>query len=107
MSRLAATGAERVVFESGATDPRASPAGGIAPAVLLVDRLTDAVKEVDDERVVGSRDRDGLWQVVRIELDRELILSLPAGSLDLGGVVEAVRSAGYTWRVVEVSPSGP
>jgi hypothetical protein len=104
---LVDSGADRVVFEADSSVPLAVPAGGIAPAVLFVDKVTDAVKDVDGGRVVGSRDRDGLWQVGRIELDRELVISLPSGSLDLGGVVEGVRSAGYTWRVVEVSPSAP
>lgn len=75
------------------------------PAVLLVEPVTDALKQVSAGRVKGSLDRESARSVVGYALTGEvlaLIGSLPARPRD---VLRAVVSLGYSWEASPVNPS--
>ena len=76
-------------------------------AVLVVDEVTEAVKRVEGESVLGSVDRDELWAVKGIILDREVALALPDDLGSPADLIEAVTNAGYHWTTVRATSSSP
>ncbi len=79
--------------------------GDGGPARLVVDEVTDAVKEIVDGRVVGSFDRDQLWSVRGFVLSHDLVSTLSGDEFTPEGLIEAVTAAGYTWTIARVNPS--
>jgi hypothetical protein len=75
------------------------------PARLVVDEVTDAVKEIVGERVVGSFDRDQLWSVRGFVLSHDVVSALSGDEFTPEGLIEAVTAAGYTWTIARVNPS--
>lgn len=74
---------------------------------LLVAMVTEAVKQVEGNRVTASLDRDEMWAVEGFLLDAALIAALPD---DLGsptGLLDAVAEAGVRWTVIFVGGSTP
>lgn len=76
-------------------------------AVLLVDEVTEAVKRVEGEAIQGTVDRDELWTVKGMILDREVVLALPDDLGSPADLIEAVTDAGYHWTTVRVTSSSP
>ena len=107
MRDLVEGGADRIVFDTDGEAIEAEDSSAVGPAVLLVDEVTDAVKQVEGDRIIGSLDRKNLWAIRRFELDREVVLDLDTGTVGPEELVEVVKAAGYRWRVVPVSPSDP
>ena len=75
------------------------------PARLVVDEVTDAVKEIVDGRVVGSLERDQLWSVRGFVLSHDVVSALSGDEFTPEGLIEAVTAAGYTWTIARVNPS--
>lgn len=71
------------------------------PATLVVAPVTDAVKRLRGD-AVESLDRDGMWMVVAIVLDQEVLDSLGQGEMTAEELWLSVSAAGYTW---EISPT--
>lgn len=76
-------------------------------AVLVVDEVTEAVKRVEGEGVLGTVDRDELWTVKGIILDREVVLGLPDDLATPADLIGAVKNAGYHWTTVRAISSSP
>lgn len=72
-----------------------------ATATLYVRRATDALKIVDSGSVVGSVDRETIWEVVGYRISRAVgaaLLSKESFSADL---LEEVPALGFDWVVTE------
>ncbi len=76
-----------------------------APACLVVDELTDAVKLVEGDALGDSIDRDELWAVRGFALSREVVASLTPGTYSAGELIVAVRASGYAWSVLTIASS--
>jgi len=102
---LVEAGVDRLGFDATGEviEPDLLSTGG--PAVLRVDGVTDAVKLVSGDRVVGPVDRETLWSVHWFELDVEVVLELGTTHIEPDDLIEAVKTAGHDWRVIPVSPS--
>lgn len=70
-------------------------------AVLVVAPVTDAVKRVDEGRV-ESLDRDRMWAVEAMALDKVVVDQLEVDELTLEELLAAVPRIGYPW---EISPN--
>lgn len=74
----------------------------IGPAAFLVGPVTDAVKRVDGH-VVESLDRDRLWAVEAIVLNRVVLRRLDDRKMSVEELLETVRDLGYRWQVSPIS----
>ena len=74
----------------------------IGPAALLVSPVTDAVKRVDGAEV-ESLDRDRMWAVEAIVLNRVVVLELEDVELEVQDFLEAVRDLGHSWQISPIS----
>ena len=99
---------DRVVFDKDGVVLDMAVSDLVGPATFLVSAITDAVKRVEADRVVGSVPRDDMWLVDAIVLDRQVLDTLGDVSLSTAELVEAVGAAGYGWEVSSTSgPSAP
>jgi hypothetical protein len=73
--------------------------GDITPPTLMVGPVTDAMKLVSADRVVGSVDKESLWGVVGFVLTRDIIVELGVAELTPAALVEAVTRLGHRWTV--------
>jgi hypothetical protein len=73
------------------------PADLPTPA-LLVEPVTDAVKQVDGDLLVADLDRSLLWSVRGMAVDLTVTDSLPDGSFTLAELIQEVEAAGHTWN---------
>lgn len=73
------------------------------PASLLVSEVSDAVKKVRGDRVVGSIHRGRLWSVEAFVLNRIVLARLDCGPVDAEALLEAVAATGFAWQAVPVS----
>ena len=74
----------------------------VGPAALLVSPVTDAVKRVEED-VVRSLDRDRMWAVEAIVLNRVVVRRLGDQELTAEGLLAAVREMGYSWQISPIS----
>lgn len=74
------------------------------PPALLVAAVTEAVKEVDGETIVGYLNRDAMWAVQGFLLSHEVVSALPDGVDSAAGLIEAVSQAGLRWSAVVPTP---
>lgn len=74
----------------------------IGPAAFLVSEVTDAVKRVADG-VVRSLDRDQLWAVEAIVLNRVVLPHLGEAEMTVDELIESVRRAGFAWQISPVA----
>lgn len=84
-------------------DPVGNPAEGPpaeGQAVMVVAPVTDAMKLVDADLVVGAVDRETVGQATGFALSRSVLERLGAGPYDAAGLIEAVRALGVVWTVV-------
>ncbi|MFZ0013231.1 MAG: hypothetical protein WAL25_03855 [Acidimicrobiia bacterium] len=80
------------------------PPKDIGPATLGVRPVTDALKRVDEnDEVVGSVDKKSVWAVDVIILNTIVLDRLPDQSFSAEGLIEAVRSVGFTWQISSIS----
>ncbi len=89
-----------VVFDYGGRPMETRPLPE-DPAVLLSRPVTDAVKQVDDNRVGSSMDRDGLLWAEGFALGPEVVRVLGPRQFATGALIEAVRAAGFEWTVID------
>jgi hypothetical protein len=78
----------------------------IGPATLMVGPVTDALKTVEDGRIVGSVDRERVWNVEAIALNRVVVRRLEARELTPGELYDTVRGFGLAWQFGSM-PSNP
>lgn len=71
-------------------------------ATLMVTPLTDAVKRVEGD-VIESLDRDQMWTVEALVLDRAVLRRLDAQELTVENLLVAVGDLGYEWQVIPTS----
>lgn len=68
-------------------------------AILVVAPVTDAVKRVEEGRV-ESLDRDRMWAVEAIALDRVVVDQLDGDELSVEELLAAVPRMGYSWEII-------
>lgn len=76
--------------------------GDIGPAALLVAAAVDAVKRLDGD-TVESLDRDQMWLVEAIVLNRVVLRRLGDLEVTAEDLLIAVRDAGYSWQISPIS----
>lgn len=91
-----------VVFDRGGDTVDIEIPSTIGPAALLVSPMTDAVKRVDDE-VVASLDRDQMWAVDAIVLNRVVLQRFEGEEFSVEDLLAAVREKGYAWQISPTS----
>lgn len=74
----------------------------IGPAGFLVSPVTDAVKQLEGG-TVRSLDRDRLWSVDAIVLNRVVLRRMEDQELTAEELLTTVRELGYTWQVSPIS----
>lgn len=71
------------------------------PAVIvIVEPVIDALKEVVVGRVAGSLDREGLWEVAGLSVDRETAGSIPDHVGSTGDWIDYFREMGIPMEVI-------
>ncbi len=70
---------------------------------LLVEDVTDALKRVSGDRVVGSADRGETWRVKAMILSTEAVESLSDDSYRAEELLGAIEAAGLRWVVCPIS----
>lgn len=94
-----------VIVAPGGTPLDWSVPPNAGPATLLVSTVTDAVKQVEANGLIGgSVDREQLWAVDAFLLNRMVLDELRCGPVDPPALIDAVRDTGITWQVV-LTPS--
>ena len=91
--RLAIGHSGELVEIDGLPEPAPIPA-------LVVEEVTEAVKQVEAGMVTRYLNRETLWAVTGFLLDREVVAHLPDGVDSAEGLIQAVRDAGYEWQAV-------
>ncbi len=92
---------DRVVFDRQGNPADIDVSHARGQAVLVVAPVTDAVKRVEGDRV-ESLDRDRMWAVVAIALDKVVLEQLDGDELSVEELLSAVPRMGYSW---EISPN--
>lgn len=93
---------DRLVFDQHGDPVEHEIPETTGPAVLLVAPVTDAVKRVE-ARQVESLDRDGMWAVEAIVLDRSVLNRLGDDEITAEDLLSAVRDLGFSWEVSPIS----
>lgn len=75
--------------------------GSIGPAALLVSPVTDALKRVEGG-IVEPVDRDQMWEVDAIVLNRVVLRRLGEGEMSVEDLLAAVRELGFSWQISPV-----
>lgn len=75
--------------------------GSIGPAAFLVSAVTDAVKK-SDGNAVESMDRDQMWAVDAVVLNRVVLQKLD-GEMPVEELIARVRELGYSWQISPIS----
>ena len=73
----------------------------MGPATMLVRPATDALKQVEEDRIVDSVSRDEVWSVEAFGLNRVVVEKL-SGELTPEGLYGAVRATRLSWQVLEL-----
>lgn len=90
-----------VVFDERGDPVDAEVPTSTGEAALLVSPSTDAVKCIVDG-AVHSLDRDQMWVVEAVVLNREVLDRLDHETMDLEDLLRAVSGLGYSWQVSPV-----
>lgn len=91
-----------VAFDGGGEPIEVEIPKTIGPAAFLVTPVTDAVKRVDGDRV-ESLDRDQMWAVEAIVLNRVVLRKLDDEEFETEDFLMAVRDLGYSWQISPIS----
>lgn len=103
-NRLADGSTPIVVDLTGAPFPvEGLPEDVVVPA-LVVGRVSEAVKEVDGEVVVGYLNRDTMWAVEGFVLSADVTSVLPDEVESAASLIEVITGAGFGWSVVLPAP---
>ena len=105
--REAANERQRIRLDSDGALDLSGDTSGDDRAILVVDQVTEAVKLVEGEEVLRSVDRDELWTVKGLILDREVVLTLPDDLKSPADLIKAVTDAGYHWTKVRATSFSP
>lgn len=92
---------DRVVFDRQGNPADVDVSHVPGQAILVVVPVTDAIKRVEGGRV-KSLDRDRMWAVEAIALDKVVVDQLDVDELSVEELLAAVPRMGYSW---EISPS--
>lgn len=103
--RAGVVAAGRVVLDSTGAPIDRAPPSTTEPAVLLVSRITDAVKMVENGFITGSLKRDSLWAVHGFVLTAEVVDSLPDGPMTPGELLRSVEGLGFSWAPIPATSS--
>jgi hypothetical protein len=95
---LARTDADPLVIDNSGTLVVWPLPAELGRATLLVGEVVDAVKVVEGDRVVGSRDRDGLFRLEGVVVARELLEAIGDVDARLPVIIDAVTDLGETWK---------
>lgn len=98
--RLGDGAATIVVDTTGAPYQVEGLPGETAAPALVVGRVSEAVKEVDDHSVVGYLNRDVMWAVEGFVLSEEVVSILPDEVESASSLIELVTGAGFSWSAV-------
>ena len=91
-----------MAFDEGGEPVDVEIPATIGPAAFLVTPVTDAVKRVIDGRI-ESLDRDQMWAVEAIVLNRVVLRRLGDQEMTTGELLSRVRELGYAWQISPVS----
>ena len=95
---------DRVVFDRHGRPVDLEVPVDAGPAAMLVSEVTEALKRVDAAgNIDASIDRNGMWQVDALVLERSVLDRLEAGDHTVDSLLQAVRDLGYTWQVSSTS----
>lgn len=89
---------DRVVFDHRGDPVDIDLSLTTGPAVLVVAPVTDAVKRVERGQV-ESLDRDGVWSIEAIAIDRFVLQRLEADEMSAEELLTAVPELGYPWEI--------
>ncbi|HEY7822976.1 MAG TPA: hypothetical protein VIG24_09095 [Acidimicrobiia bacterium] len=89
---------DRVVFDRQGDPADVDVSNVRGHAILVVAPVTDAVKRVEEGRV-ESLDRDRMWAVEAIALDRVVVDQLDVNELSVEELLAAVPRMGYSWEI--------
>lgn len=73
------------------------------PASLQVEDVTDALKRIDDGRVAESVDRNQVWKVRAIVLNKVVVDRLPEQPMTVEDLLDSVRATGVAWDISPIS----
>ena len=76
--------------------------GDIGPAALMVTPVTDAVKRVEED-IVESMDRNRMWSVEAIVLNRIVVERFEPTELSAEELLAMVREMGFSWQISPIS----
>ena len=92
---------DRVVFDQQGNPADVDVSHASGQAILVVAPVTDAVKRVEEGHV-ESLDRDRMWAVEAIALDKVVVERIDVDELSAEELMAAVPRMGYSW---EISPT--
>ena len=99
VERFLDSGEQRYVASVG--EDLIDEAGGSSEAVVFVKKPTDAVKSVAGSRVVGSLDRDTMWEIVGFSLSRRVVSDVLVGESEERWLA-ALAEAGCEIEFIEI-----
>ncbi len=88
----------RVVFDAQGSPAEVDVSHARGQAILVVAPVTDAVKRVEGGRV-ESLDRDRMWAVEAIALDKAVVERLDVDELSVEDLLISVHRMGYSWEI--------
>ena len=98
LRRMAATDPLVVVDHNGEPIERDGLPGELPIPGLLVSPVTEAVKQVEQGRLIADLDRDSLWAVRGFILDITVLDALGEGTYSVAELIGAVTAAGHDWQ---------
>jgi hypothetical protein len=95
--RLATTDPVVVVDDAGLPFDRELLPKELPVPGLLVEAVSEAVKQVKGGRLIADLDRDTLWAVHGFVLDMTILDALGDGQFSAFDLIGAVSAAGFRW----------
>lgn len=92
---------EHLVIDTHGLELNLIPHPKWGPAVMLVSPVTDALKEVEGGRVVGSQDRERVALVTGFAISGEVLQGLGVLPATPELIHQAVMDLGYVWEMVD------
>ena len=89
---------DRVVFDRHGNPADVDVSHARGRAILVVAPVTDAVKRVEGGQV-KSLDRDRMWVIEAVALDRLVVDQLDGDELSVEELLAAVPRMGYSWGI--------
>lgn len=73
-----------------------------APATLFVRKPTDALKAISSGSIVGSVDREAVWEVLGYAISRQVASALISMETPPTDLLVDVPAIGFAWDVIEM-----